>query len=165
MQPAVSTVPYETHASLALSTLTMAHPMKDFQVMIRASTEEQLRQPTPNGWEVFSIFFNYNVNSSSQKNTNYLKLTDSGLELGTLSDKNGQTFHATNKSRTLTVGMVNTYLLTKKGNHIEISIDGEPVINFTGSNSPNNLYDFPGAIGLYTEDARVRIYSVEILPL
>ncbi|MEO5969082.1 MAG: hypothetical protein ABIQ95_04075 [Bdellovibrionia bacterium] len=165
MQPAVSSTPYETHAALALSALTKAHPMKDFQVMIRASTEEQLRTPTPNSWEVFSIYFNYNADNEIQKNTNYLKLTDNGLELGTLSDKIGQTFLATSKSRTLTIGKIYTYMLTKKGNHIDISIDGDSVASFTGSNSPNNLYDAPGAIGLFTEDARVHIYSVEILPL
>ena len=165
MQPATSTSPYETHAALALSNLTKAHPMKDFQLMIRASTEEQLRTPAPNAWEVFTIFFNYDVDNSGKKNTNYLKLTDNGVELGTLSDKNGQTFLATSKGQMLSLGKINTYLLIKKGNHIDISIDGEPIINFTDTSSPHQFYDVAGSIGLYTEDARVRIHSVEILPL
>jgi len=165
LQPFASTSPSESHATLALATWTETSPLKDFQIIIRASTEQQLRLPTPNGWEVFTLFFNYEVDQSEGsegKKTNYLKLTDQGVELGTLADKTGQTFLATNKRRTLSLGEINTYLLTKKGNHIEVSIDGERVVNFMGL---QQLYDLPGAIGVYTEDARAHIYSVDILPI
>lgn len=165
LQPFAASSVNETHSSLALSTLTQAHPPTDFRIKIRASTEEQLRIPAANTWEVFSIFFNYNEDNEVGRKTNYFKLTEEGVELGTLSNNGNQTFLATSKGETLSIGKVNTFVLTKKGNHIDISIDGNPILSFTGTPNGNQLFDVPGAIGLYAEDARVHVYSVEIFPL
>lgn len=163
MQPmSVTTGSNNTYSTLILSTQTEWMPVRDFQISIQVATEQQLRTPTPNPWETFWLFFNYNSNpSNSTKTTNYFLLNTHGPELGTAFDSVGQTFLATPTGPSLTLGKMQTIQLTKIRTQVFVSVDGVPAISYTGS----GIYDVPGSIGLYTEDARVHIYSVKLTPI
>jgi hypothetical protein len=162
LQPRFSEFPIETHSALVLCNDTLTQPLKDFQLTVQAGTLEQLREPQPNSWEVLSIFFNFVVDASGNQKTNYFRFTKEGIELGTLSGKNSQNFLATSQKVQLRLGNLNTFILTKRGGQLEISLDGDQVINFTSIPEAPPLFDFPGAIGFYVEDAKAQVVSVQI---
>ncbi len=154
LSPMASTQPSETHAALTLAAIA---PMKDFHLVITASTDQQLRTgSTPNTWETFWIFFNYQPTATG-KNTNYFTLKTNGVELGTATDLLGQTFLDTGSSTATAVGASNTFDIVKVGTHVKVMINGATVVDYTGA-----LFDVAGSIGLYTEDARVHVTSVSV---
>lgn len=163
MQPmTASTGSSNTYSTLILSTQTEWMPVRDFQITLQVATEQQLRTPTSNPWEAFWLFFNYNSDPSRlTKTTNYFFLNNHGSELGTAFDSVGQTFLATPSGPSLILGKVQTIQLTKIRSQVFVSVDGSPAISYSGK----GLYDVPGSIGLYTEDARVHIYSVKLTPI
>lgn len=157
LTPMVSLQPSETHAALVLTKLAS---MKDFHLVVTATTEQQLRQGSaPNTWETFWIFFNYQPTSAG-KDTNYFALKTNGVELGTATAEIGQTFLQTDNANATAVGVANTYDIVKVGNHVIVKINGELAMDYTGP-----IYDMAGAIGLYTEDARVHITAVSLTVL
>jgi len=155
LKPKTSSSPSETHAALVLSKLRV----KDFTVSIKAVTKEQLRTgSTPNPWEVFWIFFNYNFVSGGKKETNYFMLKTNGCELGSACGDTDQKFLATTNDPKLDTGTEYEYVIDKSGSSVNVSIDGNNIINFSDSGS--DLYDDYGYIGLYAEDAHVLITEV-----
>lgn len=161
MEPLAATSSDETHSALVLAKITEECPIADFTLTIEAVTEEQLRSEFPNPWEVFWIFFNY-LPDGDFKTTNYFVLKTNGLELGRAFDETGQEFLFTAGEPQLNVGASATYRLDKTASHVLISIDGVEVLDYESSTWPEAIYDQPGAIGLYTEDARVKITSVSL---
>lgn len=162
MEPLAASAASETHASLLLSTLTENCPIQDFILDVHANTEQQLRQTdSPNAWEVFWIFFNYR-NTPSGKETNYFILKPNGIELGKAFEEIGQTFIYTHTSPTLNIGENYHYKIEKRGNELWIYINDEMVLNYKGNQTNDSIYLHPGSIGLYTEDARVRVSSVTL---
>lgn len=156
--PKVSTNPSETHAALAL---TDEIQPKDFRLTIVAETTEQLRTGSaPNPWEAFWVFFNY-LPTTAGKNTNYFVLKTNGAELGKATGATDQQFLSTvTLPSTTAVGTVNVFEVTKQGTHVVVKVNDAVLIDFTGP-----VFDVPGHIGLYTEDAIVRIKSVDLQPL
>jgi hypothetical protein len=155
--PKSSTSQNETHSALVLSKLYV----KDFTIKIKANTVEQLRKNSvPNPWEVFWIFFNYNPTSNGKKETNYFVLKANGSELGTACGEIQQKFLATTDNPKLILENEYLYEIRKDGSEVRVLIDGNEVINF--SDDKNDLYDEYGYIGLYSEDACVKISDVVI---
>jgi hypothetical protein len=155
MQPAQASIGEETHAALVLIKQTVTHPKKDFTVKLTVTTERQLRLPDPNPWEVFWLVFNYAQDSTSLFSTNYFLVKTNGIELGIAYAGRQQKFLYTKTSPSLKLKQPMHWVVSKKGNTIIASIDGLKVMEFAG-----NIKDRPGAIGLYTEDARVRVQNV-----
>ena len=154
LSPMASTAPSETHAALTLAQIS---PLKDFHLTVTATTTKQLRTgSTPNTWETFWIFFNYQPTSTG-KNCNYFVLKTNGVELGTATDVIGQQFLATGGTSAQAVGVSHDYDVVKVGNHVVVTLDGQIVVDYTGT-----LFDVPGSIGLYSEDSQVRITSVHV---
>lgn len=157
LAPKASASPSETH-----SALTLANNMqyRNFKMSITATTLQQLRTgSTPNPWEAFWIFFNYNPTNTG-KSTNYFLLKPNGVELGTAVDAIGQTFLYTGGTNAIAIGSPNQYDIEKIGNHVTVSINGVKVTDFTGA-----IQDVPGSLGLYAEDSKVHIHSVQVTPL
>lgn len=161
MEPMTSTTSLETHSALILANTTLESPVQDFTLRIEAVTEEQLRPENPNPWEVFWIFFNY-IPDGENKMTNYFILKTNGIELGRAFDELGQAFLFTADSPQLAVGASNTFVMEKTNGNVTVTIDGIEVIHYESTAFPDSLYDHAGAVGLYTEDARVRILSVQL---
>jgi hypothetical protein len=162
--PMASTRADETHATLLLSKRHLTTPLKNFRMTIVATTEQQLRTPTPNAWECFWIFYNYVYDANGKKITNYFTMKPNGIELGRAHDELGQNFLATATSPLLQIGLSNTYVIEKIGGKLTVTIDGRSVMNYDSATGPYPLYDFAGTIGLYSEDARVRVHSVIVEP-
>ena len=167
MQPETTTSPSVTHAALALSNQYISNPVTDFVATVVVSTEQQLRTPPANSWEVFWFFFNYtsdSMTSDGNKNTNYFVLKTNGIELGKAFSSIGQTYLSTLTSPLNTIGQIYTLTFNKLGQHLVVLLDGVKVLDYTGTADPNTLINTPGTFGIYTEDARVHIYSVNVIP-
>lgn len=157
LNPKAPTMPSETHAALTLANNLQ---LRNFRLNITATVEQQTRlNSAPNPWETFWIFFNYQPTSAG-KSTNYFLLKPNGVELGTAVDQVGQTFLQTGPADVRAIGVSNKYEIEKIGNRVTVSLNGKVVTNFTGA-----IKDVAGSIGLYAEDARVRVTNVQVTPL
>lgn len=162
LEPKASTQKEETHAALALNRFSQQCPVRDFILEAKASTEQALRLPQANPWEALWIFFNYRP-VGREKENNYFILKPNGTEVGRAYGEIGQDFLFSNEDPTLALGRSNHYRIEKWEGHFAVYIDGKDL------QIPDDvglqLYAHPGAIGFYTEDARVRIDSavLEIL--
>ena len=165
LQPGTSISSHETHAALMIAKKTEIHPLKDFILSLKVATERQLRQGSANPWEVFWLFFNHTLDRNNNSAANYFIVKPNGIELGKAFDKKRQTILSTRTTPTLTLGKLYSITLIKMGNHVDVSLDGTPILRYIGHNHSLSLFDTPGSIGLYTEDARVHVYNVSIIPL
>lgn len=153
-----------THAVLLLANRYLSQGINNARITIDVATEVQLRSPS-NAWEVFWLFFNYTYDSTGKKKTNYFTMKPNGIELGTAFDEVGQKFLFTSSAPVLTIGKRNVMVIEKVGKVVRAYVDGVLVMNYNNEGAINPLYDVAGTIGLYSEDARVRIYSVKVDPL
>lgn len=156
LKPQAATSPDETHAALALLKCTEQSPSRDFTMTVDLTTLRHLRTPAPNPWECLWIVFNYNIGSDGKKETNYFILKPNGIELGTAYGEMEQNFLATDSNPKLTLGIPNQIVITKHGQQLSIMIDGKLAMEYDGTKGPKPLYDVPGAVGLYIEDAEGR---------
>ena len=172
LEPRSASRRLETHAALVRLRDTVAHPLKDFRLTVTARTEAQLRTGArPNPWESLWLFFNYN-DAPDGKETNYVAFKTNHIEVGRASSARSQRFLATGDGPGIPVGRRTTFTLAKRGTRLEIAVDGVIVSRFDGARPrlarqlgdlPDaGLLDVPGSIGLYTEDARVRIEAVTL---
>ncbi|MBI3541005.1 MAG: hypothetical protein HY073_02570 [Deltaproteobacteria bacterium] len=170
MQPQAVSDPSNTSAALVLAKKTEASqtgscPLQNFRLTIQGTTQQQLRTPTPNAWEVLWLFFNYNP-VGAYKQTNYFSFKPSGVELGRAYDNVGQTYLLTKSTPAMTIGQTYTYIIDKQGQNLKAWIDGVQVMDYPNDPlSMDALYDVPGSIGLYTEDSKVNIKSITVEPL
>lgn len=160
LQPQTAASADDTHAALVLLRPTLLQPQRDFILTLTATTERQLRQPSPNPWEVFWVYFNFRTDAAGRKSTNYFLIKPNGVELGRANDELAQTYLYTAAHPTLPVGQVAHWRLVKLGRKVTVWINGTKVMAFSGA-----VYDVPGAIALYCEDARVRVQDVVLQPL
>jgi len=160
LRPNAASSPSVTHAALVLAKETVDRPARDFDVSFTVATERQLRMGTPNAWEVFWLFFNYVPTADGKKRTNYFMVKPNGIELGTASEELQQTFLYTAEAPRLVLGRAAQWRILKVGDLVEAYIDGQRVMSFRGK-----VYDVPGSIGLYTEDAQVAVRDVRYRPL
>jgi hypothetical protein len=157
LSPKVSTQASETHAALTLANLPL---MRNFRASFNVVTEQQLRlYSPPNPWEVFWLFFNYNPTKYG-KNTNYFILKPNGVELGTATAQNGQTFLKTGPAPAPAIGANNKIDIEKVDGRVQIWVNGILAVD-----QSTGLIDVDGSIGLYSEDARVRVTNVHVTKL
>lgn len=157
LSPQVSTQPSETHAALTLANLPA---MRNFRASMVVTTEQQLRvNSAPNPWEVFWLFFNYN-STRYGKNTNYFLLKPNGVELGVATDQVGQQFLQTGPAPAPAIALANKFDIEKIDGRVRIWINGALAVD-----QANGVLDVAGSIGLYSEDARVRVTDVQVTAL
>lgn len=160
--------PKETHAALAIHTETMRRPVRDFQARVRFTNEAQLRRGRagkPNEWEVFWLLFNYAGDGKGGKKANFLLVKPVGLEIGRAFGQTGQKFLYVSSAPLVEIGQEHLLRVSKAGQRLSVELDGKPAALFIGgADAASQLYDHPGAVGLYCEDARVRIREVVISP-
>lgn len=165
MTPKAATASDVTHAIWLLAKSTESKLLQNFKATIKYTNIAQLRTGSePNGWEVFWLFFNYTVDGVGKKVTNYATIKPSGTEVGRAFDEKGQEFLVTNGTPTLQIGTTHTITVTKNGTNVKVLHDGVVAADFTSEVAPSAkyIYDVPGSIGLYCEDAQVRVSSVVI---
>lgn len=165
-KPSAALPSNETHATLLLAKESLKHPLRNFEATVTFTNVAQLREGEPNDWEVFWLFFNYTLDAAGKKKTNYVTIKPkTGVEIGRAFDEVGQEFLLTDNKSTIQVGTTHTIKVTKKGPHVAIQLDGKPVAHYRSAANPKYIYDVRGAIGLYSEDAAVRVSKVTIKPL
>ena len=156
----------ETHAALALSRRSLERPLKDFRLSLSVVTEAQLREGSPaNPWECFWLFFNAGKEPGGRMRSNYFIFKPNGIELGRAFNGIEQVFLATATDPRMKIGVPSTLTLTKRGQQLNVAIDGRAVLEFAGRDLPQALFDEAGSIGVYTEDARVLVRDLKIEPL
>ncbi|WP_413582635.1 hypothetical protein [Bdellovibrio sp. HCB288] len=150
----------QTFASLILLKSTVDTPINDFVARLEVTTVSQLRSSTPNDWEVFWFVSNYRKDPKLIKTANYfLQKPNTGVEMGRFFEETGQKFLMTSEAAKLSVGQRSTYYFAKQGKRYRVFRDGVQVLDYQGKEMPESLYDQAGALGLYAEDAVVRIHS------
>lgn len=159
-QPQPAKTSAQTFATLLLLKDTIARPLKNYAVKIDVTTEKQLRPSTPNDWEVFWFFGNYQKGVGAEKTANYFLLKpNSGLELGRAFEEVGQHFLKTDDSINLKIGERAVFVIVKEENHFQVFKNDIEILNYEGGSMPEGLYENLGALGLYAEDALVRVHS------
>ena len=143
----------QTFADLII--LPKLHPTTDFQVQFEFKVIKQNRQPNPNPWESFWIFWSYNKEDLNKKRTNYLAFKSNGLELGQAFDLVGQKFIWTDESFKIQTAVWYKVILSFNNNNLLLKINDQEF------KIPKKLisqtYTNPGRIGLYAEDSEVEI--------
>lgn len=168
MTPKAATASSETHGAWLLTKLTETTPLQNFKATITFTNVAQLRTGSAaNPWEVFWLFFNYTLGSDGKKQTNYVVIKTNGTEMGRAYSETSQEFLVTNSSPSLAIGTEHTIVVTKNATHVTVTLDDAAAADFTSEAAPSSkyIYDEAGSIGLYTEDAQVRVSSVTIEPL
>lgn len=163
LQPrSIASVANGTHAALAL--LNDQTLRKNFGVRVKFQNEKTFREPRANSWEVFWLFFNYQAQEKGKK-TNYFIFKPNGVELGKAWGDVDQEFLATASSPQAKIGKGYELTLFKKDQSVQAYIDGQLVLNFAAdslNNTKKTLFDEAGQIGLYSEDALVRIHQIDV---
>lgn len=144
LAPRRATDPGTTHAGLVVSRAVYG----DVRYEARMRTVEQLRTPAPNTWEVAWLVWAY----TDPEHFYYITLKPNGWELGKRDPAypGGQRFLATGE-RGFPVGKWYTVRVVQQGAHLQVAVDTAGLADFTDAERPY----LQGALGAYTEDARV----------
>lgn len=145
----------ETLSVLLLSTITL--PEDNFYIKVTYEVLDQLR-PVPNPWETLWLFWAYEK-QGSEKDTAYVILKKNNVELGHAFNHAGQNFLFTqalniqpSSIQTLEVLRTGTRLAVRTGSGNWVEIPEDKVKLLPKRKSP---------FGLYCEDSRIRILTVE----
>lgn len=153
LSPAAAPTTPGTHGAL----VTTTQQFGDLDVSIRLRTIRQLRRK-PNAWEVGWLLWHY----TDDKHFYYLTLKPNGWELGKEdpSYRGAQRFLRTGMGPSFPVGVGHTARVRQVGRVITVWGDGKLLTTVTDTARPYSS----GRVGLYTEDAEVRFYSVDVRP-
>ncbi|WP_114907211.1 calcium-binding protein [Ornithinimicrobium murale] len=143
-----------THGGLVVT--TRDYPA-DTTLAITARTESQLRQgEEPNPWEVAWVLWNYQDNEHFYA----VALKPGGWEI-TKQDPafpGNQRFLLTGTEPSFPIGVDYRVEVTQSGGDMTVSVDGVDLGTVSDTERPYT----EGAIGLYTEDARVRFTQLTV---
>lgn len=157
MQPRSIASEEGTHAALVLS---KNENLKDFLIKVKYENQKGLRQPSSNSWEVFWLMFNYQATGRNKK-TNYFIFKPNGLELGKAWGKTEQDFLFTDSSTLAKNQEDYEVMLSRKGTQVKAYINEKLVMKYE-DDQKKKLFNHPGKIGLYTEDADVHVKEFAI---
>jgi hypothetical protein len=154
LKPMASSSASETHAALVTTTSSWG----DIDTHATMITVQQLRtNDAPNAWEVAWFVWHFTDNDHFY----YFALKPNGWELGKRDPAypGGQRFLATGGTPTLAIGGSTIVRVRQEGNAIGIYLNNGPqLIYFEDLETPY----LSGAVGFYTEDARVRFDSLSV---
>lgn len=144
LSPEPARRPGETHAGLVVS--TTSYDNVDYEARMR--TVAQLRTPKPNPWEVPWLVWAY----SDPEHFYYITLKPNGWELGKRDPAypGGQRFLATGTGD-FPVGKWSDVRIAQRDARMEVSVGGHGLVAYQDQERPY----LKGAVGVYTEDARV----------
>ena len=156
--PASAQLPSQTHAALVL---TKSDHFKFFELELTFTNVQALRVGSPQPWETFWLFFNYQPEGSFKK-TNYLAFKTNGLEVGFASGDRDQKIFKTWESPAFPYGASEHIKIRRMATRIEIEINGQAPLIFDFATDVAKPLAVPGSIGLYSEDAEVLIQEISI---
>lgn len=153
LEPHAAEAANVTHGALVHTADTFQDA--DFAVTVR--TEEQLRQnDEPNTWEVGWVQWNLRDNDHFYA----VALKPNGWEISKQDPAypGAQRFIASGTERTFPVGKDYRVEITQDWPRMTVTVNGEELATVTDEESPYR----GGAIGLYTEDAKVLFHEFEV---
>ncbi|MHC5559965.1 LamG domain-containing protein [Kocuria sp. U4B] len=153
LEPRAATNAKDTHGGLVVTTETYLDP--SFEVTVR--TEEQVRLGTPNPWEVGWVLWNLEDNDHFYA----VALKPNGWEISKQDPAypGSQRFIVSGTDRTFPIGEDYRVKVEHDWPRMTVSVDGQELATFTDDERPYR----GGAVGLYTEDARVRFTDLDVL--
>lgn len=154
LEPRAATSADTTHGGLAVTTRN--HPA-DTTFAVTTRTEAQLRQrDEPNPWEVAWVLWNYQDNEHFYA----VALKPGGWEISKQDPAypGNQRFLLTGTEPRFPIGADYRVEVTQSGGAMTVSVDGVGLGTVTDTEQPYT----EGAIGLYTEDARVRFTNLTV---
>lgn len=161
MRPAAVRKKSETRSALVLS----KQKLGEYSIEITYTNLEPTRSDEsgnlrPNAWELFWLFFDYRVGNDGKKEANYLIIKPNGTELGRAFGELGQSFFKTASRPHVGYGHVVQLNMDRTSKKVLVSANGYSFDSGSLNPFAGNLPYSPGKIGLYTEDADVRIHRV-----
>ncbi len=152
IEPRPSMSPDETHAALIVSSKTFRG-----NVTFNGETfiDRQLRSGSaPNPWETAWLVWHYSDNDHFY----YFALKTNGWELGKRDPAypGGQRFLASGEDIRFTTGTWYGFHVAQRGATMTVALDGREIVTFTDREAAYTA----GKLGLYSEDARVRLDQV-----
>lgn len=149
LSPRPARAPEETHAGLVVSVTEFGDV--DFSTDVR--TLEQTRVGPPNPWEVGWIVWHYD----DHRRFYYFALKPNGWELGKVDPAypGGQRFLRTGGAPA-DDGETRQVRVRQLGAVMQVWVDGEHVVTFSDTEDPY----LRGAVGVYSEDARVEFSNL-----
>lgn len=147
----------ETHADLKL--IDKLYSSENFKVEFEFKVTRQYRKPA-NPWETCWFFWSYNLDGNEKKLTNYIVFKSNEIEIGKAFDEVGQEFIFTKNTNYVDLTKWQKIKLIRIKKSLTL-IWNKNQIQIT-ENYLNQLYPYPGKIGLYTEDAKVEIKNFQI---
>lgn len=155
LSPKAPAADENTHAALVVSTRSYG----DVAISVRLRTERQLRRPDPQAWEVGWVLWHY----TGEGRFYALALKPTGWELSKQDPRypGGQRFLASGRTPVFPVGGWHRIGIVQLGERIDVAADGHHLARYTDRAAPY----LTGALGLYTEDARVRFTGIQVTPI
>jgi hypothetical protein len=155
LSPKAPAAAQNTHAALVVTDRSYG----DVAISVRLKTERQLRRPNPRAWEVGWVLWHY----AGEGRFYALALKPAGWELSKQDPRypGGQRFLASGRTPTVPVGSWHRIGIVLVGDQIDVAADGRHLARYTDRSAPYRT----GALGLYTEDARVRFTDIQITPV
>lgn len=154
LAPAAADRPSETFAGLVVSAASYG----DFRLRVRVRTDQQLREPRPNPWEVGWVLWHY----TDPKQFYYMILKPSGWELGKEDPAypGAQRFLAGGRAN-FPVGHWYEVEVQQMGASITVWANGKRLVDFTDRERPYRH----GQLGLYSEDSEARFQDFRMEPV
>lgn len=142
-----------THGGLVVT--SEGHP-NDTTFTVTVHTEQQLRDGAPNPWEVGWVLWNYQDNEHFYA----VALKPGGWEISKQDPayRGNQRFLLTGTEPVFPIGSDYQVTVTQSGATMTVAVDGTQLGTVTDTERPYT----EGAIGLYTEDARVRFSGLSV---
>ena len=123
----------------------------------RLETTAQLRNGTPNPWEVAWVIWQY----TDDERFYYFIPKPNGWELGKRDPAypGGQRFLGSGSKQTFPIGRTYDVTVVQADDAIAVFVDGNEIVRFRDQETPYRK----GRIGIYAEDATVKVHSVRAL--
>jgi hypothetical protein len=152
LSPRSADAPDVTHAALVHTTQECLDA--DFALTVR--TESQVRLGTPNPWEVGWVLWNFRDNLHFYA----VALKPNGWEISKQDPDypGSQRFIAASPEPQFPIGADYRVAVSQDWPRMTVTVDGQELATVTDDESPYR----GGAVGLYTEDARVRFSSFDL---
>lgn len=150
MGPKAAQKDYMTHAPLVLG------PRYGSRLVMhtRFETTAQLRNGTPNPWEVGWVIWQY----TDDQRFYYFIPKPNGWEVGKRDPAypGGQRFLSSGSEQTFPIGRTYGVTIVQVDEAIAVFVDGHEIVRLRDQESPYRQ----GRIGIYAEDANVKVHSV-----
>lgn len=135
------------------------HPTTEFKVSLKFKVIQQYRK-NPKPWESFWLFWSYNKDANQNKFTNYIAFKTNGIEVGKAFNDVDQEFLYTDSQFPILINTWNQIVIESHLGNLKIQINQQNLR--IQKNQLIGIYQYPGRIGFYVEDAKVLVKNFQL---